>query len=217
VEVSISENVGESVLGEEREQDDRLALAAQGGDREARNALYLRWRQAIRGASEPARRLAAQLDRVGSHIEPEDLEGEGFIIFCDLLERWRPERAPFVPYMLAAMSRRAYHYVRDANHLRSTRRPVRLARASDGSEEPLAEVESAPDIANAVSGREEWDELAGRLSQDWRRLVELRYGRDLQSRRVAKEVGRSARRVNRTLEAALRTLREAVGQEQETL
>jgi DNA-directed RNA polymerase specialized sigma24 family protein len=81
----------------------------------------------------------------------------------------------------------------------------------------LAEVGSAPDIANAVSGREEWDELAGRLSQDWRRLVEMRYGRDLQSRRVAKEVGRSARRVNRTLEAALRTLREAVGQEQETL
>ena len=217
MEVGISANVDESVRGEVREQDDRLALAAQGGDREARNALYLRYRQAIRGASAPARRLAAELDRVGSHLEPEDLEGQGFIIFCDLLERWRPERTPFVPYMLAAMSRRAYHYVRDANHLRSTRRAVRLASGPDDNEEALAEVAGAPDIANAVSGREEWEELAGRLSQDWRRLVEMRYGRDLPSRRVAHEVGRSARRVNHTLEAALRTLREALGQEQEAL
>src|SRR5512132_2750199 len=114
--------------------------------------------------------------------------------------------------MLAAMSRRTYDYVRDANHLRSTRRSVRLASGPNDSEEAPAEVAGAPDTANAVSGREEWEEMAGRLSQDWRRLVELRYGRDLPSGRVAHEVGRSARMVNRTLEAALRTMREALGQ-----
>ena len=202
---------------QERAQDDALAIAAQGGDREARDELYLRYRQAIRRATGPARRLAAELDREGSHVEPEDLEGEGFIIFCDLLDRWQPGRTPFVPYMLAAMSWREYHYVRDANHIRSARRAVRLVSKPDDGGDVTARIEGTPDVARVVAGREEWDNLAGRLSDDGRRLVAMRYGRDLPARRVALVIGRSERTVNRTLQAALSTLREALLLESEAL
>lgn len=200
---------------DEREQDDTLARAAQAGDRESRDALYFRCRHAIRRATEPARRLADQLEQSGSHIQPDDLEGEGFIIFCDLLERWQPGRAPFVPYMLAAMSRRAYHYVRDANHIRSPKRSVRLVPGPDASDESPAETMSEPDIAGSVASREAWDALAGTLSADWRRLVTMRYGHDLPAKRVALVVGCSEDSVNRTVGAALRTLRKKLAHEVE--
>jgi RNA polymerase sigma factor (sigma-70 family) len=217
VEEGLSAQGEEDRQVQERLEGDALARAAQAGDRVARDELYMCYRQAIRRATEPARRLAAQLDRTGSHVEPEDLEGEAFIIFCDLLDRWQPGRAPFVPYMLAAMSRRAYHYVRDANHVRSARRAVRLVSSPDGMDEPLVEVKGTPDAASDVAGREGWDELSGRLSAGRRRLVALRYGRDLPPSRVALAVGRSERTVSRTVRAALNTLREALTLESEAL
>ena len=199
----------------ERERDDEMALAAQGGDRAARDTLYLRYRQAIRRATEPARRLAAQLEQSGSHVEPDDLEGEGFIIFCDLLERWQPGRAPFVPYMLAAMSRRAYHYVRDANHVRSASRAVRLVSGPDEDMERATESKSVPDVAGAVAERAGWDDLAGRLPANRRRMVAMRYGRDLPVQHVALVVGCSERTVSRRVGAALEALREALALETE--
>jgi RNA polymerase sigma factor (sigma-70 family) len=199
---------------QERKRDNAQARAAQAGDMTARDDLYLRYRRAIRRATEPARRLAAQLEQAGSHVEPDDLEGEGFIIFCDLLAKWQPERAPFVPYMLAAMSRRAYHYVRDANHVRSTRRAVRLIEGSSENEDEEADAPErageGQDVAVTSEQRERWEDLAGRLSADWRRLVEMRYGRDLPVGRVALVVGCSERTVNRAVEAALELLREVL-------
>jgi RNA polymerase sigma factor (sigma-70 family) len=217
VEESIRTQGEEDRREQERAEGDALARAAQVGDRAARDELYLRYRQAIRRATEPARRLAAQLDRTGSHIEPDDLEGEAFIIFCDLLDRWQPGRAPFVPYMLAAMSMRAYHYVRDSNNLRSGKRAVRLAGGPDGGDEPHVEREGAEDATSELDGREGWEALAGRLSDDWRRLVAMRYGQDLSAKRIALEVGRSERTVHRTLQYALNTLREALALENEAL
>ncbi|HET9493075.1 MAG TPA: sigma-70 family RNA polymerase sigma factor [Chloroflexia bacterium] len=217
MEEGISAQDEEDRQQQERLEGDALARAAQAGDREARDALYLRYRQAIRRATGPARRLAAELDRTGSHIEPDDLEGEGFIIFCDLLDRWQPDRAPFVPYMLSAMSMRAYHYVRDANNLRSAKRAVRLASGPDGDDEPHVEREGAQDAASGLDEHEGWEELAGRLSDDWRRLLAMRYGQDLPAKRIALEVGRSERTVHRTLQNALNTLREALALENEAL
>jgi RNA polymerase sigma factor (sigma-70 family) len=217
VEEGISTQGEEDRQEQERAEGDALARAAQAGDRAARDELYLRYRQAIRRATDPARRLAAQLDRTGSHVEPEDLEGEGFIIFCDLIDRWQPGRAPFVPYMLAAMTRRAYHYVRDVNNLRSVKRAVRLASGPDGGDEPHVELEGAQDAAGDLDGHEGWEELAGRLSDDWRRLVAMRYGQDLPAKLIALEVGKSERTVHRTLQNALNTLREALALENEAL
>jgi RNA polymerase sigma factor (sigma-70 family) len=82
--------------------DDRLlseaALAAQAGNRAARNALYFAFLPKLqRFTRREARRIATEVN--SSVIDRDDIEQEGFLAFMRLVERW-PGDQSFAAYLL---------------------------------------------------------------------------------------------------------------------
>lgn len=218
---SISEQYGET-----------LARAAHGGNREARNTLYLRHRELISRRTIPAKRLARVLERHGASISAEDVEQECFLIFCRLVEEWEPGRVPFAAFLSNMIGRAAYGYVRNLHHLRSSR--VRWARLSEESTEAgslsvqrgntaddagAGEQSGAvaPDPAVSVLSDEAWRAFACSLRADRARMVRLRFWEDKSSMQIARIEGCSQRTVNRTLAAVLAHLRATTEEEWEAV
>ncbi len=217
----------------EKPGDLELALAAHAGDANARNALYLRYRSLIGKRIIPAKRLARTLAEQGSPIGPDDVEQESFLIFCRLLEEWNPETAPFAPFLAEKITYAAHDYVREAQHLRSSR--VRWAPIKADPGLPLSvnshwgaqhkEGEATvspligklymlgPDAAEVVLSAEQWEALVSHLSEDWARLLRLRFWEDKSSKQIAQSEGCSQRTVDRTIKSALADLREIVQEE----
>ena len=215
--------------------DDALALEAHGGDRVARNTLYLRHTALISRRIIPARRLARCLAASGAPIDARDVEQEAFVIFCALIDEWEPERTPFVPFMAAMIWRRACKYVRQYQHLRSKRvRVVPMLRirslshgAGPGGEIGDGELLDAlqPPQFRPPEGSDEralaellnWEVLVGTLRADWRRFVQLRFWEDRSSRQIASREGCSPRTVNRGLSAALAQIKWQLAEDREAI
>ncbi|HST04496.1 MAG TPA: hypothetical protein VLQ48_07140 [Chloroflexia bacterium] len=215
--------------------DEALALAGHGGDRETRNTLYLRQAALIDKRLVPAKRLASYLAASGAPIEACDIDQEGFVIFCTLLAEWDPERMPFVPFMADMIWRRACKYVRQYQHLRSKRvRMVAMARirppaaeggrSEDGNEVDLLDgMQSArlrtPDepVEHSLAEILRWQVLIGALRADRRRFVRLRFWGDRSSAQIALWEGCSPRTVNRGLNAALAQLKYQLVEERDAV
>ncbi len=197
--------------------DEALAAQAQAGDREARNALFLRHYEMMKMQAIPAKRMAG---RRGSHngpIDEHDIDQELFLAFCELLERWEPERTPLVPYLKKMVRWSMLHYVRDTLHYGRKRKVVRMA-TYDGQEtgeesEPAQEPVDEP--LYEIESREGWQERTGPLKDEWKQSLSLRFYLDLTSRQIASAHGRSRRAVNRELHAAVSAIRESVEDEWE--
>ncbi|MEO8287381.1 MAG: sigma-70 family RNA polymerase sigma factor [Chloroflexota bacterium] len=183
-----------------------LALAAKQGDREARNALFMRLRAKISRCTATSKHKLARLEQGPTYLEPEDLDQEAFIIFCDLIDSWQPQRAPFVPYALKMLRWRQHDIVRAGLSYRRKRlRVVRLPEpAYSEAAEHLVETQTPETL---VEGTEEWNALLAQLQDDWRRFVELKFYRDFTTSRIASESNCSARTVDRSIRFALDLLR----------
>lgn len=211
--------------------DNKLAMAAKNGDREARNALYMRQRELIAKRIYPAKRLLGRLVQAqggaGGPLEAEDIDQEAFLIFCRLVEEWQPQRAPFVPYLAEMISWHAFCFVRSNLHYRSTRVTMRrfpivvYEQGASSEHEPQQEgsdtSEPANGAASAVENRESWDALVEQLHEDWQRLIRMKFHEGLSSRQIAARRQCSTRTVNRSLCAALELIRKAVEEQWEAL
>ncbi len=189
--------------------NEELARAAKAGDRAARNALFMRLQPDVRARSFEVKRRVGRSD--GGPIEPEDVDQQAFIIFCELLEEWEPGRLRFASYLRAKVGWRILHYVRGTLHYRARVKTVRF----DGERE---KVEAQPGGEEAQAPVEEkigWEERTEGLDRRWREVLRQRFEEELSSKEIAALGGRSSRTVNRDLRTALRLVRERVEEEWE--
>jgi RNA polymerase sigma factor (sigma-70 family) len=178
--------------------------------------LYLRLHDTIGDRIRPAKRLASRLRGAGSPLEAEDIDQQAFVIFCELVDEWQPERRPFVPFIVAMMRWHAYCYVRSSLHLRSTRiRIVRMSEYRQLQAEHLPSAAAGP--AELVEGSEQWEMMVALLSDSGRRFVRSRFYEGLSTNQIARANHCSNRTVNRSLRAALELLRHNAQEELEVL
>ncbi len=194
---------------------EELAWAARGGDREARNSLFLQYQARIKRLALPAKRMAARIALDDMSIEPEDVEQQAFLVLCELLEQWEPERAPFAVYLASVMQWRLGHYVRGATHSRRKR----AIRSHQGGREEATEP-SAMNISELmdarleeVESRQAWHERTSLVSKEAKELLNLRFAEGLSTRQIAAMSGRSKRTVNRGLKAAMSEVRKSLQEE----
>lgn len=194
----------------EEQSNQELASAAKGGDREARNTLFIRLSQGIRKQTFPIKRSISKSEI--SLVDEDDIDQQAFIIFCDLLEEWDPRRAPFVPYIMRMMRWRALHYVRRVAGLRNTHRIVHVESSEEGAEIEEAQL-TGPD--REIETREGWRERVDQLREEWRKALNLRFYHDLSSEQIARLSVRSRRTVDRELRAAMLAIRASIQDEWE--
>ena len=143
---------GDDITPERERLLTTLATAARGGDRAARDALYLALSAKIDRFVAGCRRLVADdgARRDGRPWDLEDVAQEAFPVFADLVAAW-PADGPFGPYFLAAFPRRLRNACRD---LRAQRRlqfplpPASVVFLRDGT----AAAEEASARLRAVAG-----------------------------------------------------------------
>lgn len=188
-----------------RVREEALARAAKTGDREARNALYLQLLPLIMSKGQFAARVLARDG--GGALLAEDLEQQAFLIFCDLLDVWEPERAPFVPYLKRKIAWRLLHFVRRSLHYRSRVRFVALPSDRESLElaaGPASEGDTGEARVERAAG---WKERTEHLETRWRETLRQHFIEELSSRQIADLKGASARTANRELRAALKAAR----------
>ena len=193
--------------------DDKLASAAKGGDREARNTLYMRHFPSIYPMLAPANRLLATVSGTDNSIEPQDVVQHSFLIFCNLLESWHgnSQEEPFLSYLVRHIPSHASHYVRDTLHYRAIRRVV-----SYPGQQPLEsaagvvghEAEFVNPLDAEVQSNISWAEHTRNLTQQSNRWITLRYSLGLTTAQIADLCGVSPRTVHRHLKAALTKMRQ---------
>jgi RNA polymerase sigma factor (sigma-70 family) len=221
-------------------RDNGLAFAARNGDRDARNALYLKHKPLISRRIIPAKRLARLLQARGAPITAEDVEQESFVVFCRLLDEWQPEHSPFLPFLAKTISSALYEYVRDLQHLRSSR--VQWAdwagTTPDESLDPGAnarwDATGVPAQATATANgdglrlvdspadelileAEKWVRLVGHLRADWAHLIRMRFWEDKSSRQIAQSQGCTQRTVNRVVQSALESIQDRMQEDWDAL
>lgn len=218
-------DIPEQLIAEPEASDDldlSLALAARNGSRQARNALYLSMRDLISKLTARVRSLADGLYLMGGPINGEDVEQQCFVIFCDLITSWDPDRALFATYLRESLPQAAYAYVRDMQHLRSTRTRLVSVRSllhpdSYGSrgdpDDTLKRRQSAfaeRDSSLGIFNERLWQTVAGQLQLDCAYVVRQRFWEDKSSDYIAEQLGCSTRTVNRALQSALPILQAVI-------
>ncbi|HUP28318.1 MAG TPA: sigma-70 family RNA polymerase sigma factor [Chloroflexia bacterium] len=182
--------------------DDRLAQAAKEGDTDARNALFLKHQPTIHRLGARARATLARNPNAHGPVEPQDIDQQLFLIFCDLLDAWQPGTAPFLPYMISTMPWAALHYVRKATR----RGPSQHPRRHGAGHTPADHYEQ--DFPEPSEDSLDWLPAIHHVPGQQRRWLLLRFRQGMSSRQVASLTGYSHRTVNRELRAAISLIRD---------
>jgi len=190
--------------------DEELAIAARRGDREARNALFLRYMLHFRQLAVPAKRVAARWSQRDRSIGSEDVDQQLFIIFCQLLDSWQSARTPFIPYAINTMPWQALHFVRETMHYRSKIMAAQLGDnllyepEGEGNTETEQNCVDSPHAE--VESRAAWMEHTAHLKPEWKYWLQLRFIQGMSSIQIAALSGCSRRTVNRELRAAMQAI-----------
>lgn len=189
-----------------------MALAAKGGSVEARNALYFRCEALVRARCRRARRVAERFADGAGPISGEDVDQQSFILFCDLLDEWRPESASFQDYLIRFCGSRAQHYVRRTLGYRNKLRVIRLTPPDEGMQfDPPSEAASRQ--IEQAEHRADWHDQTELLNARWKRLVVMKFEDDLTTGEISVIDGHSRRTVNRDLRSALNAIRAQLEEE----
>jgi len=195
--------------------DVELVDAARSGDREARNALFMRYRERIKILCLKGKQMAISFSESDASITGEDVEQQAFLIFCDLLEGWDVSYGvSFRDYLRKMMPWEAVHYVRSATHYRANHKVRRILTHFETGEIDLQSREAEQSLEE-VEDRVAWDDHTEALDDEWRRLIKMRYEQGLTRGEIAALRGYSPRTVNRELRAATDALREKIQDEWE--
>ena len=201
--------------------DDDLALAAKGGDREARNTLYLRHSSSIDAMLGPAVLVLSDLSSIDTSLQKDDLTQQAFLIFCHLLDRWDgdPSHEPFLSYVARVFPSRAAHFVRDKLHARARgwgqphKRDCSLFRHHSNPGDPQAFVagqnhaQHAHPSEEAIDADLAWHRQIAGLDPHSRTLLTLHFYLGLSPAQIADLSGLSTRTIRRHINAAIRRLR----------
>jgi|GEM_PF-5992869 len=185
-------------------KDEELANVAKRGDREARNALFLRHMERFQQLAIPAKRIVSSQSQRDRSIDTVDVDQQLFIIFCDLLDSWQKERTPFIPYVISNMGWRALHYVREVTRYRS--KTVLEREDAQERNETVMTLEDGDNAHVEVESRVDWAAQTAQLKPSWKRLVALRFAEGMSSGQIAALNGCSRRTVNRELRAAMQLI-----------
>jgi DNA-directed RNA polymerase specialized sigma24 family protein len=142
-----------------------------------------------------------------------------------------------VPFLAKTIPGALYQYVRELQHLRSSR--VRWTRITPGESLDLsahprwgAADRHTQAIAIVTRGglrlvgrpadaptleAEKWTRLVGHLRADWARLLHLRFWEDKSSRQVAQSEGCTQRTVNRAVQSALASIQDLMQEDWDAL
>jgi len=192
--------------------DAALARAAKQGNSEARNALFMRKRTVIGSLSWKSQQIAGKGSQGPGAITPEDVEQQAFLVFCDLLREWEEARLDFCDFLRAVMPWRMLHYVRSATRYRLRKRVLRLAGNIEKRVFEWPSLDAEHDFLE-VDDRDAWDQQTADLSDEWKRIITMRYEQDLPSDEIATREGRSTRTINRHLRAANASIRRKIEDE----
>jgi len=196
------------------DKKERMALAARGGDREARNRLYFEYESLLKTRCGRARRIADKYLRGAGPIQGEDVDQQGFILFCELLDNWIPEGIPFEEHLRRGIGWAALHYVRGALGYRRKRRVVRFKQNEEGvTVEP--ESEGAALQMDQAEARVVWEEHAEGLDDRWKRLIEMKFQEELTTGEISVIDGHSRRTINRNMREAMDAVRARMEEEWE--
>lgn len=208
------------VVGEALE---RLALRAQAGDREARNALFESQMGLVGLLSRRAKGLVKSLERHDRSLQPQDIDQQAFVEFCKLLDEWRAGDVPFMAYLRKLLPWRLLHYVRRSTRYRSGVRVLPLtsfARApesEDGGDEgdPGVEDEAMRTRIISIESSDTWKHHTQTLEEGLRQAVSMRYGLGLSTGEIAGVQHRSRRSVNRDIRTAIEEIKRNIEEEWE--
>lgn len=209
------------VVGEALE---RMALQAQAGDTEARNALFVAQRGLIEILSRRAKGLVRSLERHDRSLQPQDIDQQAFVEFCRLLEDWRPGDVPFTGYMRKLLPWRLLHYVRRSARYRSGVRVLPLTSFAHGqvttgdegeAGDPGIEDEASQARIISIESSDTWKHHTRTLEEGLRRAVSMRYGLGLSTGEIAGIEHRSPRSVNRDIRAAIKAIKQNIEEEWE--
>jgi DNA-directed RNA polymerase specialized sigma24 family protein len=200
--------------------DDALARAARTGDRDARNALYLRHLALVRKLGAYAKnivRVVTWAGRKNVPIEAEDVDQQAFVAFCDVLAAWSPDGAEaFIHCLKRRLPWLLRHYV-DAvladKGGDSYVRTIPFDDLSDDDQTKIALDKGGPGTSEQAEANVAWGDHMRRVPLMLRETVALRYAYDLTSVKVGHVTGRSKRAINRRLHLALELLRAGMGEE----
>jgi RNA polymerase sigma factor (sigma-70 family) len=180
--------------------EERLARGAKEGCREARNDLFLRYRDLIQRLAAPSRRLLLRTVTyrrlANPAIELEDIDQQAFLVFCDVLDEWNPDAERFDERLARRMPGLLLHYVRDT---------LRYSSRERGGIE-----ENEPAIAEDGELRGALPPYALALPAYLQEAVKLRYIDGLPSASIARLVRRNRRTVHRNLKTALALMRDSL-------
>jgi RNA polymerase sigma factor (sigma-70 family) len=200
--------------------DEELAGLAREGNIEARNDLYFRHRRRIGRMAGRVKSLLGTLAGGDMSIEAQDLDQQAFLVFCDLLDKWNPARAPFAAYLSSVLDLRLSHYVRDSTHRRARTKVTRLPQPWTAEAEglPVGEPADSPleRFLSELESTDAWVEHTRALAAPLQRCLSLRFEHELSTGEVAAVVGRSTRSVNRHLRAAMARYMENLEEEWES-
>ncbi len=195
--------------------DVELVHAAQHGDIEARNALFMRCRERIKMLCLKGKQMAISFPESDVSITGEDVEQQAFLIFCDLLEGWDVScGVSFQAYLRKMMPWEAVHFVRSSTHYRASRKVRRIPTHFETGEIDLQSIEAEQSLEE-IEDRVAWDDHTEALDDEWRRLIKMRYEQGLTRGEIAALRGYSPRTVNRELRAATDALREKIQDDRE--
>lgn len=163
----------------------RLAAQAQAGDRAARNALYLALLPRIAGSIRKLRYSGNWNRAEGRSWFFDDLEQETFLIFCELVEEWKPEPPRFAGYFFSHLPWRLRDRLRawSSTTLRESQ-PLPLDALCD-------------DIADPAIVRVMIESLLAAIDPNHAAVVRLRFIDGLREREIARALGISTRTVRR--------------------
>ena len=194
------------MASDERGSDEELARKAQGGDREAFAAL-------VRAYEQPIYHLAYRLAG-GDVEEARDLAQEIFVRAYTRLESYDAAR-PFFPWLY----RLGVNYGLNHRRQQRTHSTVRLSEVHRRDEGDDVDLE----IADQTRGPEELSELGeaqaevnaaiARLPHDYRAVIALRYGADLDYEEIAATLGIPLGTVKTRLFRAKEALRRELSKE----
>lgn len=180
---------------------DTLALAYREGDQAALAALHA----ALRPIIQSALGRTFQLGPLPGPLESGDLQQQTWILLAELVGRWDPDQAPFLPYVHGAFPWALRRYLRSQTADRRSQK-VRVYSAEH------AELFSQADAQTGVDGRD-WDthlmcdEVLTELTPEHQRALRLHFGERRRPAEMAEALSLPLAQVEPLVKRAVRAAR----------
>ena len=177
-----------------RDREAELVRAAQRGDRDAFAMLY---------EANVERVYRYLLGRMGQRADAEDVTAEVFIRAMNALDTYKPQRVPFVGWLLRIAHNQAVNYFKK----QARRRELPLLDTINSADDPAERA-----VRRIAAGGVR--EAMGDLTDLQREVIGLRFGAQLTIAETARAMNRTEQATKFLQHSALRALRRVLGRQE---